>query len=136
MTLGVGGVVTAAVLTPPTLLPQLSAAFNSNIPNGHSNNGLKINGGGAAGSMEYPTTQTNSVFYTFEGSVDALSGTGASNQETPLGDALVLAAANAGPPTFFMQTEAIGTAFKWWGGLDRDFPRHNLAEPGGGRLGL
>ena len=130
LTLGVGGVVTAAVLTPPTLLPQLSAAFDSNIPNGLSNNGLKINGGGAAGSMEYPTTQTNSVFYTFEGSVDALTGTGASNQETPLGDALVLAAANAGPPTFFMQTQAIGTAFKWWGGLTGISPVTTLPSLG------
>jgi hypothetical protein len=36
-------------LTPPSLTPQLSAAFDSNIANGYSNNGLKVNGGGAAG---------------------------------------------------------------------------------------
>ena len=73
LTLGVGGVVASAILTPPALDPQLSAAFDSNVANGYSNNGLKVNGGGADGSMEFPTTQANSVFYTFEGSVDALS---------------------------------------------------------------
>ena len=51
LTLGVGGVVASAILTPPALTPQLSAAFDSNVANGYSNNGLKVNGGGAAGSM-------------------------------------------------------------------------------------
>src|ERR1700679_3005806 len=68
LTLGVGaGAV--AILTPPSLTPQLSAAFDSNVANGYSNNGLKVNGGGGYGSMEFPTTQANSVFYTLEGSV-------------------------------------------------------------------
>jgi hypothetical protein len=58
-------------LTPPALTPQLAASFDSNIANGYSNNGAKVNGGGAVGSMEYPTTATNSVFFTFEESVDA-----------------------------------------------------------------
>jgi hypothetical protein len=116
---GAGGVtIGAGPLTPPSLVPQLSAAFDSNIPNGYSNNGLKVNGGGAVGSMEYPTTPTNSVFYTFEGSVDAMTlGT-----ETPLGANLFLGTPNEGTPTFYMQPGIGGQSVHWWGGLTAIFP--------------
>ena len=67
-------------------------------PNGYSNNGLKVNGGGAAGSTEFPTTQANSVFYTFEGSVDAMSSGSRKARSAP---AFILAARASGPPTFY-----------------------------------
>lgn len=69
--LGVGGAIGAAILTPPTLTPQLSAQFDSNISNGTSNNGFKVNGGGAIGSMELPSTISHSWFQTVEGTTDA-----------------------------------------------------------------
>jgi hypothetical protein len=129
LTLGVGGVVGAAILTPPTLVPQLSAGFDSNVANGYSNNGFKVNGGGAYGSMEFPATQANSVFYTVEGTVDALSALA----EAPLGNgggSLVLAAPTSGPSTFIMQTDAIGSAFRWWGGLTGISPATTLQSLG------
>src|ERR1700677_203696 len=52
--LGVGGgAVISGMLTPPTLLPQISSNFNPNQTIGTTNNGLKPNGG-TAGAVEPP----------------------------------------------------------------------------------
>jgi hypothetical protein len=115
LTLGVGGVVASAILTPPALTPQLSAAFDSNVANGNGNNGLKVNGGGGYGSMEFPTTQANSVFYYFRRLGRRPEQP---TRKSPLGgQTFSLTAPNAGPSTFAIQPAAIGTGFYWWGGL-------------------
>ncbi len=110
LTLGVGGIVASGVLMPPAITPQLSAAFDSNIPLGVSNNGFKVNGGGAFGAMELPTTTPNSYFQTIEGTTDAALSTSASQSEGLFGSNLYVAA-NGGPATFVTQ---VG-----WGGRSR-----------------
>ena len=117
LTLGIGGVVASAILTPPSLTPQLSASFDSNIPNGYSNNGLKVNGGGAAGSMELPSTITNSWFLTAEGTVDAFLPQSSAQNEYVLGTTVLeLVGANNGPGMFRSFLQYPGTSWSWWRG--------------------
>ncbi len=117
LTLGIGGVVASAILTPPSLTPQLSAAFDSNMSNGYSNNGLKVNGGGAAGSMELPSTITNSWFLTAEGTVDAFLPQSSAENEYVIGPSTVeLVGANSGPGMFRSFAQYPGTSWSWWRG--------------------
>ncbi len=121
LTLGVGGVIGASILTPPALTPQLSAAFDSNIPNGVSNSGLKVNGGGAAGSMELPSTISNSWFETVEGTTDALFSGLAANWEGIFAPNLYLQPAS-GMVLFMPQISYDGTNWKWWNGIAGIYP--------------
>ena len=132
LTLGIGGVVASAILTPPSLTPQLSAALIPISPNGYSNNGLKVNGGGAAGATEFPTTQANSVFYTFEGSVDAMSSAPGIPSRPRFHSGRRLTARRRHS---YMQTGHV-LGLPLVGGLDRGFPRQHPDEPGRGRLWL
>ena len=120
LTLGIGGVVASAILTPPTLVPQLSAAFDSNIANGYSANGLKVNGGGAAGSMEMPATITNSWFETFEGTTDALNSGATANPEYVAPNLGFLPTSN-----IMLVTSQIGydgQTYNWWRGISGVYP--------------
>ena len=101
-------------LTPPTLTPQLSASLDANIATGINNNGWKVNGGGAAGSFQWPSTLANSVFWTMEGTIDA-SLSGYSNNESIFGPALYISGGN--PSVFNLQNGYDGTGFRWWTGL-------------------
>ena len=75
--LGAGGIVTGIMLTPPTILPQPSAAFSQSNSFGRVNMGLKPNGG-TVGAFELPSTPTNSfaIYHEILGNGGWLFGSG------------------------------------------------------------
>ncbi len=127
--LGVGGAIGAAILTPPTLTPQLSAQFDSNISNGTSNNGFKVNGGGAIGSMELPSTISHSWFQTVEGTTDAYFSGSVANQEYALANVMAFVPVN-NMMIVLSQFNYPGQAWNWWRGLPSTTPATGLAGSG------
>jgi len=112
---GAGGVsIGAGPLTPPSITPQVSSAFDMNSASGYSNNSLNV----PAGASYPPATVANSHYQRFEGTVDNnLLGPyqanewlfGGSNQQ-----ALYLTSNDGGIPTFFAQNTIFGTGFHWF----------------------
>jgi hypothetical protein len=117
--LGVGGgAVISGMLTPPTLLPQISSNFNPNQTIGTTNNGLKPNGG-TAGAVEPPvgpsTGATGSFGLYFETQVDPAFGYANGGAYSPFADMLLLANASSGQPAFiFQRTTGGATGTQWW----------------------
>ena len=115
---GAGGVqIGAGTLTPPSITPQVSAAFDANTEIGYGNGGLKVNGGtGAAGPFEYPPTPTNSEFVYFEGKMSPAYGNQSPSLEYMFSGA-DFTSQQLGVPALLFQPAYDGTAFNWWRGL-------------------
>jgi len=116
LTTGAGGVfIGSGPLSPPAITPQLSAQFDMNPANGSSNNALIL----PTNSTYWPSTVTNSAFWTFSGRTDSYMET-ASNYEYLLSNGnnspLYLIGYVAGKPQFLSQAVYDGTSFGWWWG--------------------
>ena len=118
--LGVGGgAVISGMLTPPTLLPQISSNFNPN-QFGTTNNGLKPNGGsGTDTSMAPPIGPsggaTGSFGLYFEAQVDPALGYGNGAAYAPFAGMLLSSNSSSGQPAFIFQRLTGGqTGTQWW----------------------
>jgi hypothetical protein len=115
---GAGGVsIGAGPLTPPSILPAISSAFDQNGANGDTTNALTV----PTAAADLPATTSNSWVNYFEGTVDNNLSSGV-NQEYLLGVASasitalgVSAQTGAGAPQFFTQFDRTN-AFRWWNG--------------------
>ncbi len=113
-TIGVGGILAVVViLTPPAITPQPSLAFSQSNAYGYINQGMKPNGG-TVGSMEFPSTPTNSFALYHEFMVGAAPGANSSlfGQNGTGNTLAILTALNAGPPTLTVETSTFGAP--WW----------------------
>ncbi len=108
---GVGGglIIATGVLTPPTLVPQFSAAPDSG-------GGFSVNGGGAAGAFYTTPSGVNSWYIAADATVDAAISAGATTQEFLVGS-FYLSGGFLGPSQFQVQNAFDGTSWDWWQGL-------------------
>ena len=118
-TLGVGGIAAAVtILTPPTVLPQPSAAFSQANSWGFVNMALKPNGG-TAGPFAFPPTPTNSFTVYHDVTIDPNLG-GLAKWILGNGSALggeAVSSSNPGAPVFAVQDNVLGAGahgFNWW----------------------
>jgi hypothetical protein len=121
MLLGVGGGATAiAVLTPPTIVPFISANFNPNQMIGGTNNGLKPNGGTAGASLlpagNSSGGATGSFAYYFEATVNPNLSYGNGSAEGLFPGIFIQGNTSPGQPTFVVQKAANGgvPGSQWW----------------------
>jgi hypothetical protein len=106
---GVGGglIIATGVLTPPTLVPQFSAAPDSG-------GGFSVNGGGAAGAFYTTPSGVNSWYIAADATVDAAISAGATTQEFLVGS-FYLSGGFLGPSQFQVQNAFDGTSWDWRG---------------------
>ena len=111
---GAGVFIGSGPLTPPTITPQPSAAFDVNSALGYSNNAFSFT---ATGPTELPATPTHSFFVTVEGQTDAMLNT-FNGYEYLLGSGAVQAPLSLtsdayGSPLFQSVNKYDGTGFLW-----------------------
>ena len=107
--LGIGGGAGIAMLTTPTILPQVSSNFNPNAPVGQTNNGLTlVDIPSTDGPLFMPSTPTNSFAWYFEMNVDSALGF-SSGLESPFVNASVQANGVPGQPVFYIQKQLSGS---------------------------
>ena len=107
--LGTGTVIGgAAPLTPPAITPQPSLAFSPSNSYGYINQGMKPNGG-TVGSMELPSTPTNSfaLYHEFTLGGGYLFGQNSTTAHT----LAIINGTNQGPPTLTLQASV---SVPWW----------------------
>ena len=116
--LGIGGGAGIALLTTPTITPQVSAYFNQNQSIGATNNGLKPNGGGAAGALEQPVGPsggaTGSFGLYFEAMTDPNMQYANGGSETAFAGLVELLNYSPGQPTFRFQRNIANAAGTNW----------------------
>ena len=111
MLIGVGGVIASGALNPPAVTPQPSTSFTQSNTFGMTNQGLQPNGG-TAGSMELPSTPTNSftLYHEFANNsnngLTYLLGTGS------LYSGEIISGANTGSPAIYLQDSP--NSQPWW----------------------
>ena len=116
---GAGGVsIGAGPLTPPSILPAISSAFDPNGAQGGTTNALIVE---TTSTAELPATTSNSWFQGFEGIVDNNPASAVASEYllgyTSASNGLLGVTANgASTPEFFTQFFRFGTAFHWWNG--------------------
>ena len=130
--LGVGGgAVISGMLTPPTLLPQISSNFNPNQSPGYTLNGLKLNQG-VSGAGQLPANAPDSAAFYGEMTVNPNLNY-ASGVEIPFDGAELNHNQVPGQPDFFFQRNYVGVSnISWWLNAGATFVTAGSATAGSG----
>src|SRR6202453_811323 len=103
-----GGAVISGMLTPPTLLPQISSNFNPNQSPGYTLNGLKLNQG-VSGAAQLPANAPDSAAFYGEMTINPNLSYG-SGIEIPFDGAELNHNQVPGQPDFFFQRNYVGVS--------------------------
>ena len=137
--LGVG-TGSGAILAPPSITPQPSAAFSQAQGAGLLANNVLLANGGTSGAFFQPSSPTNSFVWYVEGNIDPNISTGTNYQyalgRATAGHGLLVTSSGPGSSTFVTQTGISGVSnANWWLGLsDQPFGFAPGATAGTGYL--